>query len=163
MSSRAWTIVPIGLFVGLLLTAGPAAAQVQTETLTVQARINEACTVTSASLDFGQGIVLDEDTDAAGSIEISCAGGASLNVALDAGQNFMPLFGSRTMAGAGGQIMYSLYKDSGRTQAWNVGDPVQAAISSGTGTVPVYGRIPEQSNGHSAGLYTDEVTITLSF
>ena len=103
------------------------------------------------------------DTDAAGNIEISCAGGASLNVALDGGQNFLQMFGSRTMAAAEVQSCISLYKNSARTQAWNVGDHVQAMISSGTGTVPVYGRIPEQSNGHSAGLYTDEVTITLNF
>ena len=62
MSSRAWSNVPIGLIAGagLLLAAGPVAAQVQSETLTVQARIGDVCTVTSASLDFGAAIDLDK-------------------------------------------------------------------------------------------------------
>ena len=44
MSSRAWSNVPIGLIGGavLLLAAGPVAAQAQSETLTVQARIGDA-------------------------------------------------------------------------------------------------------------------------
>ena len=62
MSSRAWSNVPIGLIAGagLLLAAGPVAAQVQNETLTVQARIGDLCTVTAASLDFGPGIDIDD-------------------------------------------------------------------------------------------------------
>ena len=59
--------------------------------------------------------------------------------------------------------MYHLFKDAARTQLWAVGEQVAGNDQSGTGTVPVYGRVPEQSNGHSAGLYTDEVTITLVF
>ena len=49
------------------------AAQAQSEKLQVQARIGELCTVTSASLDFGPGIDIEEETDAEGSIEIDCA------------------------------------------------------------------------------------------
>jgi spore coat protein U-like protein len=43
-----------------------------------------------------------------------------------------------------------------------VGEQVAATIN-GSGSVPVFGRVPSQVNGHGPGLYTDEVTITLVF
>ena len=166
MSSRAWSNVPIGFIAGagLLLTAGPVAAQVQGETLTVQARIGELCTVTSASLDFGQDIDLEaaNGTNASGVIDISCAGSTSLSVQLDGGLNFNQLAGMRAMSGQGNSIMYSLYKDANRATPWSPGETMAAPID-GEGSVPVFGTVPQQTNGHQPGLYTDEVTITLIF
>jgi len=163
MSSRAWSNVPIGLIAGagLLLAAGPVAAQAQSETLTVQARIGDLCTVTAAALDFGPGIDIDTNNDAQGSIEIDCIADTTLDVELDGGQR--PDFGGgRAMANGESTLTYLLFKDSARTQLWATGERVEATISS-TGSVPVYGRVPVQSNGHIPGLYTDEVTITLVF
>jgi spore coat protein U-like protein len=168
MSSRAWSNVPIGITVvtGLLLSAGPAGAQAQTETLKVQARIGELCTVSSASLDFGQAInlSLETATDADGAINIDCGGAeATFNVALDGG--LTPGGGpNRNMlqGGTGSPILYWLFKDAQRASLWNAGESVSATIN-GSGSVPVYGRIAPQGNGHPAGLYTDEVMITLSF
>jgi spore coat protein U-like protein len=164
MSSRAWSNMPVGLIAGagLLLAAAPAAAQLQSEKLTVQARIGEACSVTSASLDFGQEVDLDVNNNAVGAIEISCAASTTFSVALDGGLNFQPITGSRTLAGTGGSISYGLYKDTNRTTPWGVGESVPATID-GEGSVPVYGQVPSQSNGHDPGLYTDEVMITLVF
>jgi spore coat protein U-like protein len=163
MSSRALSNVPIGIAVatGLFLTAGPAAAQAQSQKLLVQARIGELCTVTSASLDFGPGIDIDVDNDAQGSIAIDCAAETPLQVELDGG--LRPDFGGgRAMSDGASTLTYLLFKDAARTQLWVAGDRVAATISS-TGSVPVYGRVPIQSDGHDPGLYTDEVTITLVF
>lgn len=162
MTSRAWSNVPIGLVVsaGVFLAGGPAAAQVQGQTLQVQARIGDVCTVTSASLDFGASINLESNTDASGSIEIDCIAETILNVQLDGGIH--GLFGSRAMSDGESMLTYFLYKDAARSQAWDAGDQLAATINS-TGSVPVFGRVPDQVNGHAAGLYTDEVTITLVF
>jgi spore coat protein U-like protein len=163
MSSRAWSNVPIGLLAGagLLLAAGPVAAQAQNETLTVQARIGDLCTVTAAALDFGPGIDTESDNDAQGTIEIDCIADTPLQVELDGG--LLPDFsGTRKMANGSSTLQYLLFKDSARTQLWASGERVAATISS-TGSVPVYGRVPSQSDGHASGLYTDEVTITLVF
>jgi spore coat protein U-like protein len=164
MSSRAWSNVPIGIAVvaGSLLTAGSVAAQAQGEKLQVQARIGELCTVTSASLDFGSAIDITVNTNAEGSIEIECASATVFDVQLDGGQ--APGFsGERVMSnGASPPLNYFLYKDAGRSQLWAPGDEVPGP-EGGTGTVPVYGRVPVQPNGHAPGLYTDEVTITLVF
>jgi len=164
MTSRAWSNVPIGLIAGagLLLAPGPVAAQAQGETLTVQARIGELCTVTSASLDFGDAIDTEVNNDATGTIEIDCLAETTLAVELDAGMNEQ--FGNRTMSDGAGSppLVYTLYKDAARQQLWLAGDSVSATIASG-GSVPVHGRVGIQGNGHAPGLYTDEVTITLSF
>jgi spore coat protein U-like protein len=163
MSSRAWSNVPIGIAVvaGSLLTADSVAAQVQGEKLQVQARIGELCTVTSASLDFGPGIDIGENTDAEGSIEIDCATETTFSVQLDGG--LLPGFsGDRNMSDGTSNLQYLLYKNPGRSQLWGAGDQVPGP-DGGTGTVPVYGRVPVQENGHAPGLYTDEVTITLVF
>jgi spore coat protein U-like protein len=164
MSSRAWSNVPIGIAMvgGLLLAAGPAGAQSPNETLTVQARIGELCTVASALLDFGQSIDLDENTDAIGTIEINCASQTALHVQLDGGLNG-GFGGARSMKNGGQHtITYGLYKNAGRTVAWNPGEQVPATINS-SGSVSVFGRVPIQPNGHPSGLYTDAVTITLVF
>jgi spore coat protein U-like protein len=165
MSSRAWLNVPIGIAVvaGSLLAADPAGAQAQSQKLTVQARIGELCTVTSASLDFGQALNLAVNTDANGTIAITCASQTALNVRLDGGLHAG--FNGRTLAktgGGGNPINYTLYKDPARTQLWDAGQQVAATIN-GSGSVPVYGRVQQQTNGHTSGLYTDEVTITLVF
>jgi spore coat protein U-like protein len=164
--SRAYSNVPIGLaaIAGLLIAAAPAGAQVQNEKLEVQARIGELCTVTSASLDFGQLGDLDQEDvffDAEGEIEIDCGGVTTpIDIALDGG--LQPTGQSRQMAGSGTPIIYFLFKDSARQQVWTPGELVGESIE-GTGSVPVYGRVPSQPDGHTPGLYTDEVTITLSF
>jgi spore coat protein U-like protein len=166
MSSRAWSNVPIGLLAGagLLLAAGPVVAQVQGETLTVQARIGELCTVTSALLDFGPGISIAENNDSDGVISISCAASTPLSVELDGGLNFSAQNGTRRMTGdqGGSGLQYLLYKDPNRLTLWGPGEAVPATID-GEGAVTVYGRVPQQSNGQLPGLHTDEVTITLVF
>jgi spore coat protein U-like protein len=165
MTSRFRSNVPIGLaaIAGLLLAAGPAQAQApQEQKLLVQARIGELCTVTSASLDFGQSINPEQDTDANGTIAISCAANTSLNVELDGG--LQPGFGgARTMKNGSSTLTYGLFKNAARTDSWDAGGRVPATITGGTGSVTVFGRIPDQANGHAPGLYTDEVTITLIF
>ena len=163
MSSRAWSNVPIGLIGGavLLLAAGPVAAQAQNETLTVQARIGDLCTVTAAAPDFGPGIDIEANNDAEGAIEIDCIANTPLEIELDGG--LLPDFsGTRKMSDGATSLQYLLYKDAARSQLWAAGERVAATINS-TGSVPVYGRVPIQPNGHAPGLYTDEVTITLVF
>jgi spore coat protein U-like protein len=154
--------IAMGVVAGLLLAAAPSVAQVaQDQTLTVQARIGELCTVTSAALDFGPGIDIDVDNDAQGSIAIDCASPTTLGVQLSGG--LAPGFsGERNMSDGASQLKYFLFKDSARSQFWATGDQVSTTVT-GTGSVPVYGRVPIQTNGHAPGVYTDEVTITLVF
>jgi spore coat protein U-like protein len=167
MFSRVRPNVWFGVAVisGSFLAAGPAAAQAQSEKLQVQAFIGELCSVTSATLDFGTSVDPAFDTDADGSILINCATETTLEVELDGGLHFNDSSGARAMtptSGTGSDLLYTLYKNVGRTTIWQPGERVSATIT-GDGSVPVYGRVLSQSNGHSSGLHTDEVTITLVF
>ena len=165
MSSRAWSNVPIGVaaIAGVLLATGPAAAQsVQTQKLQVAATIGDACTVTSASLDFGSEYDGSVPVTASGTIAISCITETQLGVELDGGVNGGGGNGIRFMAGSGNPLQYALYSDAPGSDPWEAGEVVPATIT-GNGSVPVHGLIPQQSNGHAPGLHTDEVTITLNF
>jgi spore coat protein U-like protein len=165
MSSRFGSNVPIGLaaIAGLLLAAGPAGAQSeQDQKLQVTATIGDACTVTSASLDFGSEYDGSAPVGASGEIEISCSTETELGIELDGGVNGSGGAGIRHMAGTGTPLQYALYSDAPGSDPWEVGEEVVETIT-GTEAVPVHGLIPQQTNGHGAGLHTDEVTITLNF
>ena len=164
MSSRAWSNVPIGIaaIAGLLLAAGPAAAQVQDQKLLVSAFIGDVCTVTGAVLDFGSGVSVAEDTDASSEIHISCAIETEVGVQLGGGGKPSGGAGNRTMTGDGADLFYILYKDAPGVTPWETDSEVTATID-GSGSVPVHGRIPQQQNGQAPGLHTDEVLITLNF
>jgi spore coat protein U-like protein len=165
MSSRFSSNVPIGLaaIAGLLLAAGSAAAQsAQDQKLQVTAVIGDACTVTAASLEFGSGFDGSTPLPASGEIAISCVTETDLGVALDGGLNGSGENGIRHMAGSGNPLRYILYTDAPGSDPWEVGEEVEKTIT-GDGVVPVHGIIPTQTNGHGAGLHTDEVTITLNF
>ena len=167
MSSRFRSNVPIGLaaIAGLLLAASPAAAQsvesVQDQKLNVTASVAESCSVTAASLQFGEfdrsGPVL-----ASGTIEISCVTESNFGVALDGGLNGSGDNGIRHMAGAGNPLQYTLYSDAPGGDPWEVDEAVPVTIV-GNGSVPVHGVISQQADGQSPGEHTDEVTITLVF
>jgi spore coat protein U domain-containing protein, fimbrial subunit CupE1/2/3/6 len=163
MSSRAWSNVPISIaaVAGLLMTAGPAAAQVQTPKLQVRATVGQVCTVSAASLDFGT--YASAQLNKSGSIAIQCLTPMAVNVALDGGQAGNGN-GIRTMKNGSSSLVYQLFKDPGFSQSWQTGNTV-ASPSNANHTVSVYGQIsPSLNSGTLAnGVYTDEVTITLSF
>jgi spore coat protein U-like protein len=163
MSSRAWSIVPVGIAMvtGLLLTAGPARAQAQDQKLLVQASVGEVCTVTAASLNFGT--YAFSPITRTGNITIQCLTPTALNVALNGGQAGNGA-GLRTMKNGSSQIIYQLFKDAGFGMTWDTGGTVPSP-SNTSHTVNVYGMISTSQNpGPLAnGAYTDEVTITLVF
>jgi spore coat protein U-like protein len=164
MSSRTMSNVPIGLaaIAGLLLSTSPTAAvdKVQGQKLLVQALVGDACTVTSARLDFPpyEGTVVS----ATGGIVIDCVAQTTLGVRLNGGANAHNGEGQRTMkhSGSGNALSYRLQKVQGGN-AWLTDETVTKTITDGT--IPVFGEIPGGQSPATSGLYTDEVTITLVF
>jgi spore coat protein U-like protein len=165
--SRSKSNLPIGLtaITGLLLAAGAAEAATstpQTQKLKVSAVIGDMCTVTTAALNFGAGYNGTAAVQATGAIDISCVATTSLGIALNGGQGPSGADGSRTMKNGTSSLLYLLYSDGPQTNTWLANEVVTKTIT-GAGSVPVWGTIPLQGNGHTAGLHTDEVTITLNF
>jgi spore coat protein U-like protein len=168
MSSRFRSNVPIGLtaIAGLLLAAGPAAAaeSVQGQKLLVQALVGQACTVTSASLSFPPYDGAVAGVEGTGAIQLNCVAPTNVSVKLNGGQNGGNGEGQRTLKNGSSTLTYQLFTDSTRSSPWLTNTTtVSAGTINGTGSVPVYGKIAGSQPIGSAGLYTDEVTITLVF
>lgn len=142
----------------------PALAATETDVLTVQVTVQEACSIAGTTIDFGtytggQAAVLD----AQGAITYSSCAAGTLTIALDGG-SAGNVAGRQMGNGNGGNINYQLYRNSTRSQVWgSEGDAQQIVLlEAGSGSVPVYGRIAA-GQVVGAGTYTDTVNVTMTF
>jgi spore coat protein U-like protein len=128
---------------------------------TVSANVQQTCTVSAGTLDFGNVAgFLTANRDAQSTVSVKCLSGTAYKVGLDNGQH-----GTRRMAGPGGFINYELYRNSGRSQRWGNTPGTDTYDASGNGNTQnlvVYGRVPPQSTP-AAGTYTDTVTVTVTY
>jgi spore coat protein U-like protein len=147
----------------------PARAGTATNNLTVTATVLGACTINPATLAFGNydptaGAPLDVN----GTITVNCTQGSSYWIGLGNGLNFGG--GTRRMSGGVTEVLaYELYRDAGRTLAWdntNGALPNSTANTVAAGFSPydhtVYGRIPV-NQPVSTGAYSDTVVMTVNF
>lgn len=129
--------------------------------------------ISTSTVDFGAlsaGTTLTSPRDAQGGVTVKCSGNTAYTVYLDDGQSFSS---SRRMRNGTAYLPYQLYKDAGRSQAWDS----QGGSTSigGSGGVPgtgtnidqpliVYGRIPANTTvpGQS-GSYFDAVIVTVAY
>lgn len=119
------------------------------------------CTASSAGVAFGSYDTLsDAPLDGAGTISINCDVSTSFTVALSSGSGSSE---ERQMAAGTSQLSYNLYTDATRVVVW--GDGVSGSTVSATGdavNLTVYGRVPPLQNV-VADVYSDTITITVSF
>jgi spore coat protein U-like protein len=152
---------------GLILGAEAASAATATGNLPVQVTIVAECQVQSAPLlNFGDTVgLLDSAVDGSSSIGIQCTNNTGYVVRLDAGDGTGATIANRLMTGGGATVSYSLYRDAARTLVWGETDGTNTVAGTGDGavqTINVYGRIPVQTTP-APGLYTDNVTVTVSY
>jgi len=147
-----------------LIAPVDAMAGTDTGTMTVTVTVSDVCAVDGGTLDFGtysggQSAALD----AAGAIAyVGCSAG-TLTFALDGGGSGN-VDGRNLTNGSGNSLIYQLYRNSGRTQVWGEGSRALSLqlLVSGSGSIPVYGRIPGGQQAAS-GNYSDSVNVTLTF
>ena len=148
----------------LAVAAAPALADTDTDILTVRVTVQEACTISGTTIDFGtysagQQAALDAQGDirydgcAVGTLVISLDGGSAANV------------NGRKMRNGDAELNYQLYRNPGRSQVWGSGDQaVQQVLLEALvpGVISVFGRV---AGGQSvpAGTYTDTVNVTMTF
>ncbi|WCD81422.1 Csu type fimbrial protein [Pseudomonas sp. TUM22785] len=129
---------------------------------------------TYGSINFGQVSTLPSDvtrvsTVGNGSIQLQCTPGTSLSIALNAGLNTASVTGGRYMIKGAETLRYQLYKDAGYSAVWGDGSNGATAMSltysatSGTQSYPVYARLFAVATMPSAGIYTDTVTVTVTY
>lgn len=179
-SIRRYSVFSLTLMA--LTAADCVRADTVTETFQVTATIESGCVFGSESddsdtvtdlgtIDFGTLSTTDTDVDissseSAGSIVLTCTPGISLSIAIDYGLNDGSS-SARYLALDDDQLAYQLYQDSSRSTVWgSATDGLDMTISSfpeSTTTYTVYARLMAVDSLPSSGVYTDTVTVTLSY
>lgn len=132
---------------------------------TASATLTKQCNVNAGDMDFGTAPgLLTGNIDNQTSLQIQCTNGTAYQVGLDDGLHASG--GSRYMIGPGAALIrYALYRDSARSLPWGTTLGSNTVAGNGSGNVQpstAYGRVPVQVTP-TAGLYTDTVTVTVTF
>lgn len=161
----------VGLAAVGAVIATPALAATTSNTMAVTVNVINSCTVTASAMAFGAPTAIGTaNIDSTSTISLACTNGSTYDVALDNGANATS--GQRYMSNGAStpvKIPYSIYSDAGRTTAWGATSGAGGNTSSGTTgtsglvTLTAYGRIPSSAPSVGAGLYSDTVTVTVTF
>lgn len=130
-----------------------------TGSLTVSLTVTSTCTVGASSITFAR-TTGQQDADGTGSVSISCGAGTPYTVGLGPGSHASGT--TRMMATSDGSfaVEYELYSDPAHTIIWN-NSAIVRNTSAGVDSIPVYGHA--KASGVPAGVYTDTVSITVSY
>jgi spore coat protein U-like protein len=163
----SFSVLGLGAF---LFQSGTAEAQTSVPAdLDVQAIVQDACIITTTSVNFGFYDVTDTNpNDADGAVTVTCTLGLAWEVLL--GQGLHTGAGStdadpvRRLASGANILTYSLFADAGRTVEWQnaTGGGVSGSGTGAAQNIPVYGRLDELQNV-PAGTYTDTVVATVNY
>ncbi|MEC5343632.1 spore coat U domain-containing protein [Brenneria populi] len=123
------------------------------------------------AIDFGTQSASATNVDATstvggGSIVVTCTPGVAISIELDYGLHGGSSARRYVMNTAGSvSLPYQLYRDSARTQVWGTGDLAMsiASFPTTTQTYTVYARYFGASPLPPAGVYTDSVTVSLTY
>ena len=144
-----------------LAAATPAAAEIDSDLLSVHTTIRAQCKVRAGDLDLG----LYEParaSQASSAIELQCTPGVVARIGLSAGRSGDPA--NRWMQ-AKGQLRYQLYKDSARTQLFadrNASETVLMTATGLTQRVLVHGEAPAGQYAPEGG-YVDVIVVTVTY
>lgn len=144
-------------------------AATSTTTFDATATVVDSCSVSATSMAFGNIDPLvnaTTATDATSTVTVTCANGTAYNVGLDAGTATAATVTSRKMTSGANTLSYALYRDSARTANWGatVGTDTVAGTGSGAGqALTVYGRIPSGQQAAPTGVYSDTITVTVTY
>jgi len=161
---RPHRLLAAALVAGLCLAPRATLAETATDTLSLQVTVQESCSLSGTTLNFGTySSGQQTPLDAEGDITYTSCPEGLLTIALDGGGGGN-VNARRLSAGNGDTLAYQLYRNSARSQIWGTGSEAQQInlLAPNSGTVTVYGRIPGGAEVR-AGAYTDTVNITMTF
>ena len=150
------------------IAAGPVLASSVSAPMAVSITVENACTVSPATMDFGTGMN-GATTNVNVFMTLNCASGVAYNVAMDAGLHYDGSF-RRMTDDNGGYVQYTISKpdfsgDWGDSDAIANTYPAGTSVSGvGTGsdtTLQVNGSA--FTYGRPPGSYSDTVTISVLF
>lgn len=152
------------MLASLVLLASSAHAATSTGSLAVRVVVQNACSVTGTTLDFGtytSGQTSDLLTT--GEIGYTACPAGQIRFDLDGGTNGT-VTARKLSDGDGNLLEYALFRNSARSLTFGEGTDGQTLTltDAGSGSVTVYGQIVK-GQAAPTGIYTDIVTITLTF
>jgi spore coat protein U-like protein len=127
------------------------------------------CNIVSALVTFASydpiGANRTTDKTVLGTIQITCDGATSVTISVAVGTG---TFATRTMGNGGNTLNYNLFADAGYSQVWGDGTSGTVMVpcvfsSSGTQSIPVYGKIPKGQSTAAVGTYNATPQITISW
>lgn len=154
----------LGLVAGLLAVNASYAATT-TANFQVRMTIQADCLIVSAAdLDFGTNGVISANVDVSTSLNVQCTNTTPYTIGLNAGTGAGATVAARLMTLTGATIQYSLYTTGARTTVWGdvAANWVAATGNGASQPYTIYGRVPPQTTP-APGLYTDTVTVTVTF
>lgn len=118
-----------------------------------------------SSVSFGAYDVFSTlaNNNGVGSLSIKCTGGAHSVISLSAGQSNN--FANRVMRSGVNLLNYNLYTSTAHAQVWgdgSGGSRVIFTVNNGTINLNIFGQISAGQDA-AVGVYTDNVTLTVSF
>lgn len=154
-----WRFLWIGLF---CFFGVPSEAAQTTSSFPVTVQVVSVCTVATVPLNFGSMLSGETATQTVG-IVTKCTKSTPYQLILDAGLH--KTLGLRNMAdGGGNRVPYLLYKDITNSVEWIAGVAgATNAIGTGLSVSHVLRGVVTPSALVPAGLYSDTVTVTISY
>lgn len=155
------------LFGSAVMLASPAHAGQSSSTMPVTATVLESCTIAAGPMTFGDISLSGSDVDSTATLTLACTPNADFDILMNNGVNASA--GQRRMANIGSTefIPYEVYLDSTRSSRWGntVGTDTKAGAANALGqaSYTAYGRIASGTSAVTGGVYTDTITVTVSF
>ncbi|MCI0466362.1 MAG: spore coat U domain-containing protein [Beijerinckiaceae bacterium] len=148
------------------LSHGAAEAATTTATFQSQITIVADCQIpTTNTLNFGSNGALLANVDATTTFSVQCTNTTPYDIGLNQGTTAGGTTATRLMTSGSATVSYQMFSDAARTVNWGntVGTDTVAATGNGAAqSYTIFGRVPAQTTP-APGLYTDTVTITVTF
>lgn len=134
--------------------------------MTARASYSESCSLAATNLVFPASQLLTSAKDGASSVTATCSSGTpyTIGLGLGLGAGVTSATARKMTSGAGGEIVYGLYLDTGRSQPWGPSSPeLYSATGNGAAqAITVYGRVPAQTSP-APGTYSDTIIATVTY
>ncbi|AHL75368.1 spore coat protein [Stutzerimonas stutzeri] len=176
---NAWLIVALMAMGPLALADTGTNEQSTSQSFQISARVEPGCilgggaadTTNFGTIDFGRLGQLAADIKVAsssgnGSVMLQCTPDTPITIAIDAGLHGSG--GTRYLAKGNETLRYQLYQDEAFSVVWGDNRGTGTALSmtfpsTGVQTLPIYARLFRETTLPSAGIYTDVVTVTVTY
>ncbi|MGI4943491.1 MAG: Csu type fimbrial protein [Janthinobacterium lividum] len=128
----------------------------------ISATVPTQCSVSATAMAFPTASVLGNPVNTTATVSTTCNAAVPVTIALDNGATGTGPT-TRQMKSGANAISYGIYRDAAANLPWgNTSGTDTAALSSGTGTLTAYGRVPAQASP-PPGSYSDIVNVIITY